>query len=111
MFQTNPIMVQEKIDFLKNTKEDWLVLLERKLCNIMDKQRPKTGNYLPMFSHDYNIMSLDLHLLIVLAQRFYLNTKTFNIPSNVDADATFPFVGLNKNYQEPGEIIKKCRCN
>ena len=46
MFQKNIIMKQDHINFLHNTKEDWLVLIERVLCQLMEQILPKTGNTL-----------------------------------------------------------------
>ena len=49
MFQTNIIMTQDQINCLHNTKYELLVLLKRKLCQIMEWLRPKTRNPLEIF--------------------------------------------------------------
>ena len=44
--------------------------------------------------------------VVVLARRFFWNTKTFKIPTRVDDDATDYGMGVNDNDQEPGGINK-----
>ena len=42
--------------------------------------------------------------VVVLSHRFFWNTKTFKIPTKVDADATNTVMGLNENYKKPRGI-------
>ena len=45
-------------------------------------------------------MLLNLHFFVVLSHRFFSNTKTLKIPSNVDYYAIDASMVLNNNYQE-----------
>ena len=44
MLQTNPIMKQNQINCLLNTKENWWVLFGSTSCQLIDMLQPKTGN-------------------------------------------------------------------
>ena len=44
--------------------------------------------------------------VVVLDHIFFLNTKTFKIPTKVDSDTTDAIMGINENDQEPGVINK-----
>ena len=44
--------------------------------------------------------------VVVLSHIFCWDTKTFKIPTKVDADATDAFMGLTYNFQYPGFINK-----
>ena len=70
----------------------------------MENLRPKTGNPLEFFVYLYfiNIMSS----VVVLDHIYILNTKTFKMPTKVDADAMNAAMGLNENEQEPAGINK-----
>ena len=74
MFQTNYIMAQENISYLYNKKEYWLVLLEIKLFQLMDKLRPKTGNPLAFFwgGGIYILLILCIHNV---SNKTYHNTE------------------------------------
>ena len=94
VFQKNPIMEKEKVNFLKNTKEYWWLFLGITLCHLIEQLRPKTGNKFPFNPHNYNNTLLNINSLVVLAQVFFWNTK--------DADEKYAFMGINENDQEPG---------
>ena len=44
---------------------------------------------------------------VVLDHRLFWNTKTFKMPTKVDANETDHVMGLNENDQEPGGTNKK----
>ena len=44
--------------------------------------------------------------IVVLDHIFFWNTKTFKIPTKVDAYATDDVMDINENYQEPMGILK-----
>ena len=76
-------MAQDQINFMHNTMEYRWVLLGRKLCQIMDQLRPKTGNPLEFF-----VFSLFYHydVFLIFQTNIIMSHDNFNYMHNTNKE-------------------------